>query len=52
MAIFQDSLKQIAAHNARFDKGEVTYKQGLNKMSDWTAEEKKTLLGHKDSASA
>lgn len=42
---FKASLQRINEHNAKFAKGETTYKQGLNKMSDWTPEEKKSQLG-------
>ncbi|XP_034256093.1 uncharacterized protein LOC117654060 isoform X2 [Thrips palmi] len=44
--IFQDNKKQVDEHNAKFDKGEVTYSKGLNAFSDLTAEEFKQRNGH------
>jgi DNA-directed RNA polymerase subunit E'/Rpb7 len=43
--IFKENLNMITEHNAKFEKGETTYKMGLNKMSDWTKEERSKMLG-------
>lgn len=32
-------------HNAKFEKGEVTWSMGLNHMTDWTPEERSRLCG-------
>lgn len=42
---FKESLKKIEEHNAKYEKKETTFKMGLNQMSDWTPEEKKSLQG-------
>nr|CAD7392043.1 unnamed protein product [Timema cristinae] len=34
LKIFMENRKKIAKHNARFEKGEVTYKVGMNKYGD------------------
>ncbi|XP_065221425.1 procathepsin L-like [Planococcus citri] len=39
MKIFLDNERKIAEHNELYEKGEVTYKQGINKFSDLTNEE-------------
>lgn len=44
-AIFKETLERVNEHNAKFERKETTYKQGLNKMSDWTPEEKNKMLG-------
>lgn len=36
---FMENKDKIAAHNARYGKGEVTFKQGLNKFSDMPHQE-------------
>ncbi|KAF7268188.1 hypothetical protein GWI33_018650 [Rhynchophorus ferrugineus] len=43
-AIFQDNLKKIAVHNARYEKGEETYKMGITKFADMTADEFGAML--------
>ena len=35
-AIFMENLHKIESHNARFEAGLTTYKQGINFYSDWT----------------
>lgn len=45
MEIFVKTLAQIEEHNAKYAKGETTYTQGLNHMSDWTEEERSRLTG-------
>jgi len=44
MQIFSKNREEIANHNARFVKGEVTYSMGLNQFSDLTADEYEQLL--------
>lgn len=39
MAIFLDNKNKTEQHNQLFEKGLVTYEQGLNKYSDLTADE-------------
>lgn len=39
-SIFLNRLKGYKEHNARYEKGEVTYTVGVNKFSDWTREER------------
>ena len=43
-AIFMTSLEKIETHNAKFDAGLTTYKQGINYYSDWTWEEFKDVI--------
>lgn len=38
-AIFQENLKKIEAHNAKYEKGEETYMMGVNQFTDLTEEE-------------
>lgn len=45
MDLFLKSIAQVEEHNAKYDKGESTYKQGLNHMSDWTEAERSRLTG-------
>ena len=47
-AIFMENLHKIASHNARFEAGLTTYKQGINFYSDWTWEEFKEVVLMKD----
>ncbi|KAJ8922401.1 hypothetical protein NQ315_004346 [Exocentrus adspersus] len=44
-SIFQENLKKIEEHNKRYEAGEVTYKQGINKFADLTPEEFKQFVG-------
>ncbi|CAH0545777.1 unnamed protein product [Brassicogethes aeneus] len=37
--IFSDNLENIEKHNAKFEQGLITYKQGVNQFADWTEEE-------------
>ncbi|XP_067004602.2 cathepsin L [Anabrus simplex] len=39
MQIFMETRNKIAKHNEAFERGEVTYKMGLNKFADMTNEE-------------
>ncbi|KAK9877092.1 hypothetical protein WA026_016834 [Henosepilachna vigintioctopunctata] len=39
LAIFNDNLEEIRAHNALFDEGKTTYRKGINKFADLTHEE-------------
>ncbi|XP_015792775.1 cathepsin L1-like [Tetranychus urticae] len=49
--VFAQKLEEIKAHNRRADNGEVTYRKGINKFSDLTAEEfKAKYLGFKPTA--
>lgn len=52
MAVFLENKNKIAEHNELFDKGLVTYKMGLNKYSDLTADEFRSRMnGYKMSPS-
>ncbi|XP_050517450.1 cathepsin L-like proteinase isoform X2 [Diabrotica virgifera virgifera] len=42
--IFQDNLREIEEHNARYAKGEVGWYKGVTPFADWTKEEFKALL--------
>merc|ERR1712002_210841 len=47
-SVFEDKLKFIAEHNARFEKGLTTYTVGMNHFGDMTQEEiKNTMMGLK-----
>ena len=37
--IFLNNLEEVEKHNAKFDLGLSTYRQGINFYSDWTWEE-------------
>ncbi|XP_065204943.1 procathepsin L-like [Planococcus citri] len=39
MKIYMHNLERIAKHNEHYDKGEVTYKLGVNQFVDMTSEE-------------
>ncbi|XP_072375887.1 cathepsin L-like proteinase [Diabrotica undecimpunctata] len=43
--IFQDNLRQIEEHNARYNMGKETYKMGLNQFADLTRDEFVQMLG-------
>ncbi|KAJ8943318.1 hypothetical protein NQ318_004759 [Aromia moschata] len=45
-SIFQQKLRKIETHNARYDKGEETYYLGINQFSDLTQEEFKARLNY------
>ncbi|CAH1174077.1 unnamed protein product [Phaedon cochleariae] len=42
--IFQDTLRQIAEHNVKYENGESTYYLAINQFSDMTDEEFKAML--------
>nr|O97397.1 RecName: Full=Cathepsin L-like proteinase; Flags: Precursor [Phaedon cochleariae]CAA76927.1 thiol protease [Phaedon cochleariae] len=42
--IFQDTLRQIAEHNVKYENGESTYYLAINKFSDITDEEFRDML--------
>nr|ACP18830.1 cysteine proteinase 1 [Chrysomela tremula] len=42
--IFQDTLREIAAHNAKYESGESTYYLAINQFSDITDEEFRAML--------
>ncbi|XP_050517451.1 cathepsin L-like proteinase [Diabrotica virgifera virgifera] len=42
--IFQNNLREIEEHNARYAKGEVGWFKGVTPFADWTKEEFKALL--------
>merc|ERR1711970_10359 len=37
--IFEKNVARIEAHNQKYEAGEETYKQGINKFTDWLQEE-------------
>jgi len=47
--LFQETATKVHAHNAKFDAGLSTYRQGFNRMAVWTSEEKARLRGYKPS---
>lgn len=52
MAVFLENKNKIDEHNEQFEKGLVTYKMGLNKYSDLTADEFRSRMnGYKMSPS-
>lgn len=51
-AVFLENKNKITEHNELFEKGLVTYKMGLNKYSDLTADEFRSRMnGYKMSPS-
>nr|AAD41105.1 cysteine proteinase [Hypera postica] len=42
--IFTDNVRAIEAHNALYEQGKVSYKKGINKFTDMSQEEFKTML--------
>ncbi|XP_074028382.1 cathepsin L-like proteinase isoform X1 [Leptinotarsa decemlineata] len=48
--IFQNNLRTIEEHNAKYDKGEETYYMGVNQFADMTAEEFRHMLGLQNGA--
>ncbi|CAG9840187.1 unnamed protein product [Diabrotica balteata] len=45
--IFIDTLREIKEHNARYEKGLVSWYKGINQFSDWTDEEFEKIQGLK-----
>ncbi|XP_045477244.1 procathepsin L-like [Harmonia axyridis] len=39
MAIFEENLREYEIHNVLYERGEVSYKKGVNKFTDMTKEE-------------
>ncbi|KAK9877090.1 hypothetical protein WA026_016832 [Henosepilachna vigintioctopunctata] len=37
--IFNDNMRNISAHNVLYERGESTYKKGMNQFTDWTEAE-------------
>ncbi|XP_065204941.1 procathepsin L-like [Planococcus citri] len=53
MKIYVDNLDRISKHNELYDKGQVTYKLGMNQFADMTSEEFSNLyLSETDSSFA
>ncbi|KAJ8943313.1 hypothetical protein NQ318_004754 [Aromia moschata] len=48
-AIFQDNLRVIEQHNAKYERGETSFARGVNRFTDMTKEEIKKLLNRKPS---
>jgi cathepsin L len=48
--IFVENKALIAAHNKKFDAGEVTFKMGVNKFADMTTSDTSFLRGYKSPA--
>lgn len=47
--IFLENRRKIAEHNEKYERGEVTYKAGLNKFSDMLPDEIRQLMtGYRD----
>lgn len=49
LTLFNERRARVAAHNARQD---VTWKEAVNHLADWTPEEFQTLLGYRRGRSA
>lgn len=46
--IFKENVIRIIEHNAKFDKGEVSYKMGINQFADKKSEEFRSgVLGYR-----
>ncbi|CAG9833885.1 unnamed protein product [Diabrotica balteata] len=43
-SVFQENLRKIEQHNARYKKGEVSYFLNITKFADWTKEEVQKFL--------
>ncbi|XP_050513033.1 procathepsin L-like [Diabrotica virgifera virgifera] len=43
-AVFQENLRKIEAHNAKYEKGEETYYMAVNKFADWSSAEFQAML--------
>ncbi|XP_028143896.1 cathepsin L-like proteinase [Diabrotica virgifera virgifera] len=43
-AVFQENLKKIEEHNAKYENGEETYYLAVNQFADWSSAEFKALL--------
>jgi len=49
--LFAKTAAKVHLHNAKFEAGLSTYRQGFNHLSVWTTEEKASLRGYKPSQS-
>ncbi|XP_072399509.1 cathepsin L-like proteinase [Diabrotica undecimpunctata] len=45
--IFQKILRGIEEHNAKYERGEIEWRKGINQFSDWTDEQFQSLLNNK-----
>lgn len=48
--LFEETALKVHAHNAKYDANLTTFRQGFNRMSVWTKEEKARLRGYKPSS--
>lgn len=39
MSIFEENIREYHEHNKLYELGEVTFKKGVNRFTDWTKEE-------------
>ncbi|XP_072399508.1 cathepsin L-like proteinase [Diabrotica undecimpunctata] len=42
--IFQKRLRGIEEHNAKYERGEIQWRKGINQFTDWTDEQFESLL--------
>lgn len=45
MKTFCRNLNKIVAHNVLYEKGEFSWKMGVNQFTDWTEDEFKKWIG-------